>query len=111
MIDWVMNQVANPWIALGLYWLPLAFCVVGYIARTARNYVKDRAKREKAAAEGKDNYYPTDTIGDLIGRGFVTILPVGNLFAALFDVAPELFGKFFEWVARVFSQPLVPSRK
>jgi hypothetical protein len=118
MIDWILTQWANPWIAIGLYWLPLAFCGFGYVARTARNYVKDRADREKAEAAKKAGetgskswYIPTDTIGDLIGRAFVTIIPVGNLFAACFDVAPEVFGKFFEWIGRTFNQPLVPKRE
>lgn len=104
MIDWVLGLWANKWIALGLYWLPLAFCSVGYIARTARNYARDRRERVKPGGY----YHPTDTLGTLIGRGVVTVMPLTNVCAAVFDLAPEVFGRFFDWIGRVFNQPLVP---
>ena len=106
MIDWVLGLWANRWIAFGLYWLPLGFCAFGYVLRTAKNYRKDRAERSKPGAI----YIPTDTLGTLIGRGFVSVLPVANFCAAVFDLAPELFGRFFEWIGKVFNQPLVPDR-
>lgn len=104
MIDWVLGLWANKWIAFGLYWVPLAFCAVGYILRTGRNFKKDRAARVKPGGI----YYPTDTLGTLIGRGLVTVIPVANFGAAVFDLAPEVFGRFFDWIGRVFNQPLVP---
>lgn len=104
MIDWVLNLWANKWIAFGLYWLPVAFCAFGYVLRTARNFRKDRAKRVKIGAY----YSPTDTVGTLIGRGLLTVIPLANVCAAVFDLAPEVFGKFFEWLGKVFNQPLVP---
>lgn len=106
MIDWVLGLWANKWIAFGLYWLPLVFCAFGYMLRTARNYRKDREERSKPGAY----YHPTDTIGTLIGRGVMSIMPVGNLLAAVFDLSPEVFGRFFEWIGKVFDQPLVPDR-
>lgn len=87
-----------------LYWLPVAFCTLGYIARTARNFAHDRKQRITPNAF----YRPTDTVGSLIGRAMVSILPVGNLLAAIFDLSPEVFGKFFDLLRRVFDQPLVP---
>lgn len=104
MIDWVLGLWANKWIAFGLYWLPLAFCSFGYVTRTARNFAKDRAARVKPGS----TYYPTDTIGTLIGRALVSIVPLANVCAAAFDLAPEVFGRFFDWIGRVFNQPLVP---
>ncbi len=50
------------------------------------------------------SYRPTDTVGTLIGRAFVSFLPVANLWAAMFDLAPDVF-------ERVFNQPLVPEDK
>jgi hypothetical protein len=104
MIDWVLGLWANKWIAFLLYWVPAAFCAVGYLLRTARNFRKDRAKRVEVGAY----YHPTDTLGTLIGRAVVTILPIGNLLAGLFDLSPEVFGRFFTWIGKVFDQPLVP---
>lgn len=94
------------WLGLLLYWLPLAVCLIGYVVRTWRNYQKDITARATDSI-----YIPTDTIGTLIGRGLVTILPVTNLLAACFDLAPKMLGRFFEWIGRVFDQPLVPRRK
>lgn len=119
MMEWLrdlfMGVVTNRWLAFLLYWLPLVLCAIGYFLRTWHNYQKDI--RDRAECENKDDktkctyYSPTDTIGSLIGRAIVTILPIGNLFAAVFDVAPGLFGKFFDWIGEVFNQPLVPQRK
>lgn len=102
--DFVLDVYHNTLLAGLLYWLPLAFCAFGYLMRTARNFRKDRGERTRPGAF----YHPTDTIGSLIGRAIVTLLPVGNLLAAIFDLGPEVFGKFFEWLRAVFDQPLVP---
>lgn len=104
MIDWVLGLWANKWIALGLYWLPMGFCAVGYMLRTARNFAKDRANRVKPG----HYYHPTDTLGTLIGRGIVTVVPLANVCAAVFDLTPEVFGHFFKWIERAFNVPLVP---
>lgn len=92
------------------YWVPFAMCSIGYTARTWRNYRKDVNDRQ--ASEKGDKYYaPTDTVGTLIGRGLVTVVPVANVLAAVFDVAPTMFSRFFGFIGDVFSQPLVPRRK
>jgi len=106
MKDWVLHYWGNPWIALLLYWFPLAICTVGYIVRTWRNVRKDLRNRVTKA-----NYYPTDTIGTLIGRGLVTIIPIANLCAAAFDLAPEGLGNFIKGLGKIFDQPLVPVKK
>lgn len=55
-----------------------------------------------------NSYKPTDTVGTIVGRVLVSWLPVANLWAALFDLGPEVFGRFFRWIGKVFDQPLVP---
>lgn len=102
--EWTMTIWSDTWLAALLYWLPLGFCALGYIARTASNFAKDRKERVRPGAF----YRPTDTMGSLIGRAVVSVLPIGNLLAAIFDLSPEVFGKFFEWLRAVFDQPLVP---
>lgn len=122
MFDWFMEYTRNfdftSWMGFGLYWLPLSLCAYGFTLRTWANYQKDVAAREEytAALDTMENvrvriYYPTDTIGSLIGRTLVTVLPIANLWAATFDVAPRLFGSFFRWIGQVFNTPLVPKRK
>lgn len=95
-----------------LYWLPLAVCTVGYIARTYNNYQKDLVARAAWIDDRTNKYYtPTDTVGTLIGRGIVSLVPVANLLAAVFDVAPRLLGNFFKMLGDIFDQPLVPKLK
>lgn len=119
MIDWAMRQWANPFIAIVLYWLPLVLCFVGYFIRTFKNYRKDLKARATAEVERRkphgeyvpERYYdPTDTVGSLIGRGLVIVMPIANLFACVFDLGPMMFRGFFKWIGRVFDQPLVPKR-
>lgn len=105
--SWMAAFNFTSWMGFGLYWLPLSICVYGYTTRTWLNYQKDVAAREKA----EHDYRPTDTIGTLIGRGLAATIPVVNLWAACFDVAPRLFASMFKWFGRVFDQPLVPKRK
>jgi len=95
-----------------LYWLPVCVCTVGYIARTYNNYQKDLKARAEWVSDSINHYYtPTDTVGTLIGRGIVSLVPVANLLAAVFDVAPRLLGNFFKMLGDIFDQPLVPKLK
>lgn len=110
MIDWIVGLRWNGMLALCLYWLPLVLCVYGYTVRTWADYQDEVDKREDCEKNG-GFYYPTLTIGTIIGRAVAAVIPVANLFAAIFDVAPKVFGDFFSWVGRVFDQPLVPKRK
>lgn len=120
---WMMAFDFTSWMGFGLYWLPLSLCAYGYTVRTWLNYQKDVTTREAAEKDlraadtdlGRRSatyyYSPTDTVGTLIGRGLAATIPVVNLWAACFDVAPRLFASMFKWFGRVFDQPLVPKRK
>lgn len=114
-MNWLYEQVTgfqfNSWMGVGLYWLPLLFCAYGYLIRTHNNYWKDQKQREVAEQKENGYYSPTDTIGTLIGRTIITWMPVGNIYAAMFDLAPEVFKRFFNLLERLFDQPLVPRRK
>lgn len=106
MFDWIKEFEFTSWMGILLYWMPASLCAYGYTVRTWLNYQKDLKERN----EKQSNYYPTDTVGDLIGRGIVAVVPVANLWAATFDVAPKMFASLFKWIGRVFDAPLVPRR-
>lgn len=106
MIDWILRFEFNSLLGIILYWVPLSFCAGGYTVRTWINYQKDVNTRKS-----EDYYSPTDTIGTLIGRALVSLLPIANLWATAFDVAPEVFKSFFKWIGSVFDIPLVPKKK
>jgi hypothetical protein len=109
MIDWVLKFEWNGLLGICLYWAPLAFCAVFYTARTAGGYMED--KRNRAKASSGSYYHPRETVGRILGRALVTVLPVANLWAALFDLSPKVFARIFDALARIFDQPLVPPLK
>lgn len=92
-MQWITEHLPawNSWIALLLYWLPLALCAYGYTVRSALKVRKDCAVREKAATQEHGLYLPSITLGTLVGYAATTVVPVANLFAAIFDVAPAMF--------------------
>jgi hypothetical protein len=115
MMNWIAEKIPawNSWLALMLYWLPLALCAYGYAVRTFVRVRKDRNARKKASGPVVNHYgdyRPSITIGSLAGYLFLTVTPCANLFAAIFDVSPVLFRVFFDWCARVLDMPLVPKR-
>jgi hypothetical protein len=110
-MDNIMSKLPewNSWIALLLYWLPLSLCAWGYTVRTV---VKIRKDRERRAGNDTHRYYiPDITVGTLVGYLVLTVTPVANLFASIFDVAPKLFASFFRFCETVLDMPLVPNRK
>ena len=136
MINWILEFWGNPYLAILCYWMPLVVCFIGYILRTNENYQKDIANRDAYESyqlakvkvecdEMKDedfkqlypksdycySYTPTDTYGSLLGRALLTIVPIANIFAAIFDVSPKLFQNLFDWISKVFNTPIVKKVK
>lgn len=89
-----------------LYWVPAAICAVGYTLRTWKNYQKDVYN-----LANKSPYFPTDTVGNVLGRVAATLCPVINLFAVVFDLGPKALRNFFKYFGNVLDRPLVPRRK
>lgn len=108
MIDW-LKDIATWWttglLGMLLYWLPAAFCVAGYTMKSWGDY-----RRDIKARDADTYYHPSITVGTLIGRAVLSAVPVANLIAGIFDVAPHVFGNFLDWLGRVFSVPLVKAR-
>ena len=135
-VTWILSSVFTGWMGIFLYWLPLSICSFGYTVRTATNYQKDLENREKYEEfklkcsefeEGTDEYRsfiksckendtlheyycPTDTIGTVLGRILVTVVPIINLWAGIFDISPNLFCNIFMKLEKLFDQPLVPKK-
>lgn len=108
MIFEAMNWTSANWplVSALAYWVPLSFCALGYTLRTWAHFRSDQRRR----VDHGDAYSPTDTIGTLVGRAIVSVLPLANLWAAAFDLAPDFFAGFFKTLGRVLDQPLVPRR-
>lgn len=132
--NWLLGFQFTGLMGITLYWIPLLLCLIVYTLRTLANYYSDVSRRTEYdefniklrkeldetvpsgdvrrlyQAKSKD-YNPTDTLGSLIGRGIVTMMPIVNIWAAIFDCAPQLFSGIFKWIDRIFNQPLVPKFK
>ncbi len=78
--------------------------------------VNSRAEYEEYKAGPKDQklyvsaYHPSLKVGSILGYALLCIIPIANLFAAIFDVAPKVFRGVIEFLEKVFNQPLVPER-
>lgn len=137
-VSYLLSFWMTGWLGLLLYWLPLSLCVFGYTLRTAENFQKDLIERDKVLnyemklkelegdVDALDRLYssvrienekyatyysPTDRIGTLIGRVLVSIIPIANLWAGMFDISPRLFSRLIERIEIIFDTPLVPSNK
>jgi len=111
-MNWILSHLPawNSWLALLLYWLPLVLCAYGYTVRGVSKYREELTDRRKHEATGA-YFHPQLTVGHIVGHVLLAASPIANLFAATFDVAPEVFGDFFSWMGKVLDQPLVPRRK
>lgn len=101
ILNWFLSFDFTGQMGLLLYWAPMLLCAYGYTARTSQRYHQCCEKRDK------NEYFQSDTVGTLIGRAIVTFMPVTNLFAAIFDLGPRIFGSFFLMIGRAFDKPLV----
>lgn len=102
----IASSNLTTWFGILLYWMPLVLCFYGYTLRTWKNIQYEKKARSEA-----DYYTPSETVGTLMARLLYTIVPVVNLFAAIFDVSPEVFKSFLSWLRDVFSFPLVPDKE
>lgn len=111
-MNWIAAHIPawNSWIALLLYWLPLVMCAYGYAVEFVQLYRDEIRARAKAEADEKAYYSPTLTLGWIVGHVVITIVPIVNLLAAVFDAAPKAFGDFFTWLGKALDIPLVPKR-
>lgn len=106
-----VEAVARWWMtgALGLllYWLPLVWCLLGYTQRTANDVSRDVVERDLKPKF----YYPRITVGTVVGRLLVSVVPVANLVALVCDLGPKALMRTIDWFGRVLDFPLVPVRK
>lgn len=101
-----LTQMATNWLGIALYWVPLAICVIGYSYRTVTEYLSDLNERSNGTY-----YVPDLTIGVILGRMFLSVIPVANIFVAAFNLLPRIIGTVCDWLNETFNTPLVPDSK
>lgn len=116
---WILTFDFTSLMGFLLYWVPLAVCAYGYTVETFKNYQIDLSRRtqyegylmqKELTTAYVPHYYPTDTIGTIILRIIVSIIPVMNLWTSLFQVLPSLLSSFFKVIEKILDRPLVPKR-
>lgn len=99
MYDYVMNNiVANIYLLIAIYYVPVVGCIVGYTLRTWQEIQTD-----KKAREGKDYYYPKLTYGDIVGRVIISFVPVVNALCFVFDICGD--------VVKLLSKPVISPKR
>lgn len=116
MIDLIWNLVTNvelnSMMGIYLYWAPTLYCLVFYFIRTVVNFREDKERHDKYLADPRNNWYaPSETVGTILGRLLTSVTPVMNIWAALFDLTPEVFKRFFKYFGNLLDIPLVPKKK
>lgn len=83
--------------------LPAVLCLVGYFFRTIRKVKEDKARRE----EYGEWYVPEETIGTILGRIIISLIPTANIFALVLDLFQEAFEKIVPFIKRFINIPLI----
>lgn len=83
--------------------LPAALCLVGYFFRTIRKVKEDKTRRE----EYDEWYVPQETVGTILGRIIVSLIPTVNIMALVLDLSQEVFEKVVPFIKRFVNIPLI----
>lgn len=104
MIDSIKTFITSfefvSFLALVIYWTPLAICLATYFFRWIGLYHRDLKQCNEKF------YSPQLTVGLMIGHVLLSVIPCINLFALVFDCASSVLG----WIGRAFDMPLVRAR-
>ena len=109
------------------YYVPLAFCAIGvplrFITVGRQDVVAPRARTEWVAPEPdpanpnawrpnntRPSYYPKLTVGYMVGRVILSVIPVANLWYAAFHILPFLLTDFLATLEKWFDKPLFPDK-
>lgn len=103
--EWWMTGLAG----IVLYWLPAGICAVYSVRLTIGDYRRDLQRRSRYLAGEGHSYRPVLTVGVILLRAVVPLIPVANLMQAVFRAMPSLLYRAFSMVGRLLNAPLVPA--
>lgn len=99
------------WVVVAFYWIPVALCAVGYTVRTAKEIKRDLNDRRQSDLSPHAYYYPSVTVGTIVGRLLLTVTPLINIAAFVSDLGLGMISRTYELACKAFDRPLVPSRR
>jgi uncharacterized membrane protein len=88
------------------YVVPAVLCLIGYFFRTIKKVKEDQLRQ----LEHGDWYLPEETIGTVLGRIIISLIPGLNIVALLVDLFQETFEKIIPAIKRFVSIPLVKKK-
>lgn len=92
-------------IVLLFYAIPACICLISDVHKTVQDIKTDIRKRSEAY------YSPEVTIGRLLGKLLLTLIPVVNIIKALMYLLTDFAEIVISFVDKVLSTPLVPKKK
>lgn len=108
MIDWIIAQYTASAVVKFFFWGPVVFNGLSYPV-----LVWKKVQENKKSVANNGSTYDFVTVGDLFKYFFMTVLPVMNALAMIFDCGPEIFQILTKRFAWLFSITLVkiPEKK
>lgn len=108
MWDFILRITTDRNIITYCYVLPLIVSVVFHCIDYVKMYRNEKAEYEKAI-QLNTNFYPSLTIGNIVGGFFLSAIPVVNILYCTFGVFPDLIGGVFSRIGKTLNIHLVPS--
>lgn len=93
-------------IAFG-YILPLIIAVIAHSVDYVIMYRNERKEYNEAVAK-KTNFYPSLTVGTIVGGYFLSLIPIVNFLYCTFGVLPDLMGGTLKRIGQTLNIHLVP---
>jgi hypothetical protein len=88
--DWVVNNLPT------IHFVVMVICLVGYTFKVGQRISSDKAHPERS--------YGRLTYGDIVVYVIVSVVPIVNCFALVFDLMDSILGS----IKAVMNKPVVP---
>ena len=112
MIDYILNFQFNTWLALGLYWVPLVLCLIGYSVRSWKEYQDDIASIYAATQTHQYGSVHGDlTVGLVLRRLLNSVTPGLNLLCLIFSIGYSMLRSIVEVLDSFLSISIAGSYK
>jgi hypothetical protein len=110
MIEHITHLWLNPYIAVGLYWIPLIASLIRGGHKVITQYFSE-LKQYKIALDTNKYFTPRLSIGTIVGDILIAVIPVVNIFVTIFSFLPGLISRTFNVLDTLLSIKLVPSHE
>ena len=107
MWDTILRLTTDRTVITYWYVLPAIVAVISHIYDDIKMYRKERKEYAKAIEENT-SFYPSLTIGTIVGGFVISAIPVVNILYCGFGVFPDLVGVIVKKIGTTLEIHLVP---